>query len=86
MKPREFHKIMQEFVDEDRRWRALKEGDIIYEDIARGGEMDYHKMKIDSINLEERYVVAHDVEGKHTATVHSFLTEKEFNKLHPLTS
>lgn len=81
MKPREFHKIMQEFVDEDRRWRALKKGDTIYDEVGRGDVMDYHKMIIDSINLEERYVVAHDAEGDHTATLSGFLTEKEFKKI-----
>jgi hypothetical protein len=81
MKPKEFNKIMMEFVIEDKRWRALKIGDIIYEAIARGGEMDYHKMKIDEINLEEREVKAHDVEGDHKDTLSYFLTEAEFKKL-----
>ena len=78
MKPKEFHKIMQEFVDEDRRWRALKVGDTIYEAVGRGDVMDYHKMIIDSINLEERYVIAHDAVGDHKGTLDGFLTENEF--------
>ena len=80
MKPKEFFKIMQEFVDEDRRWRALKVGDTIYEPVAREIEFDYHKMIIDNINLEERYVFAHDAEGDHKSTVSGFLTEFEFMK------
>ena len=32
MKPREFYKIMEDFVKEDKRWRALKPGDVIYEE------------------------------------------------------
>jgi hypothetical protein len=81
MKPKEFFKIMQEFVDEDRRWRAFKVGDTIYDEQSRGFENDYHKMIIDKINLEERYVVAHDAVGDHTTTLGCFLTEEEFKKL-----
>ena len=29
MKPKEFNKIMTDFVEEDKRWRALKVGDTI---------------------------------------------------------
>jgi hypothetical protein len=84
MKPREFLKIMMEYVDEDRRWRALSVGDIIYDAQARWGDTDYHKMIIDEINLEEREVIAHDaspVVNFHNAKLSGFLTEKEFNKL-----
>jgi hypothetical protein len=84
MKPKEFYEIMQEFVNEDKRWRALKVGDTIYEAVGRGDIMDYHKMIIDEINLEEREVVAHDASPVikfHNATLGGFLTQKEFNKL-----
>ena len=76
MKPRDFFKIMSDFVENDKRWRALEVGSIIYEDVARGGEIDYHEMMIDEINLEEREVKAHDVVGEHKATLSYFLTEK----------
>lgn len=81
MKPKEFYKIMEEFVEEDKFWKALKKGDIIYEERCAGMEFEYCKMKIDSINIEERYVVAHDVGGDHTATLFGFITEEMFNKL-----
>jgi len=78
MKPREFYDIMIKFVEEDKRWRALQVGSIIYESVARGGEMDYHKMEILEIDLEEREVKAKDVSGNHIATLSGFLTEEEF--------
>ena len=81
MKPAEFYKIMERFVKENKRWRALKIGDIIYDSVARCSEMDYHKMKIDTINIDERFVLAHDVAGDHYDTLSGFLTEEEFNKL-----
>lgn len=82
MKPREFYEIMEKFVEEDKRWRALEIDDIIYESVARGGEMDYHKMRIQKIDLEERYVVAHDIaHPSHVTTLYGFMTEAEFEKL-----
>lgn len=81
MKPKEFYKIMEEFVEEEKFWRGLKKGQTIYQEVGRGDSFDYHKMKIDGINIEERYVVAHDVEGDHTATIYGFITEEMFEKL-----
>lgn len=80
MKPVEFYEILIRFVEEDKRWRALKVGDIIYDEQARSFEFDYHKMVIDSIDIDERKVIAHDVEGGHSATLSYFLTELEFVK------
>jgi hypothetical protein len=81
MKPREFSKIMTEFVEEDKRWRALKVGDIIYDEQGKGMDMEYHKMIIDEIDLEERQVKAHDVVGYHKVTLCGFLTQQEFDKI-----
>jgi len=55
-------------------------GDIIYDEQPRGYEYDYHKMEIDSIDIEERVVEAHDVAGNHKGTYSLFLTEEEFKK------
>ena len=80
MRPKEFYEILIRFVEEDKRWRALKVGDTVYDSQARGGEMDYHKMQIDTINIDERQITAHDVEGSHIATLSGFLTQNEFIK------
>jgi len=80
MKPKEFYRIVEQFIEEDKRWRALKVGDIVYDSQARGGEMDYHKMQVDTIDIDERQITAHDVEGSHTATLGHFLTQNEFIK------
>ena len=81
MKPAEFNEIMIRFVTEQQRWMGLKRGDIIYDSQARHGEMDYHKMKITAINVDERSVMASDVVGGHGDTLSCFLTEAEFEKL-----
>lgn len=81
MKSREFYKIMVDFVEEDKRWKALKIGDIIYEQRCAGMGFEYIKMEITAINVDERLVMAKDVEGNHHDTLSGFLTEEEFNKL-----
>ena len=55
MKPKEFAEIKKRFEQDQSRWESLSVGDVIYDEQARGGwDMDYHKMIIDSINIEER--------------------------------
>jgi len=82
MKPREFYKIMTDFVEEDKRWKALQVGDIIYDEQSRGFENDYHEMRIDSVNVDEREVVAHDTSNpSYVRTLGYFLTKEEFEKL-----
>lgn len=81
MKPAEFSEIMIAFVEEQKRWKALKRGDIIYDEQPRHGDIDYHKMKITAINVDERSVMAQDVVGGHGDTLSHFLTEAEFEKL-----
>ena len=81
MKPKEFYEIMESFVEEDKRWRALKVGDTIYDSSPGGLEMDYFKMKVDSIDVEERKLKAHDVaDPKHRKTMSGFITQEEFDK------
>ena len=72
MKPVEFYKILITFIEEDKRWRALKVGDVVYDEQSRSFEFDYHKMVIDEIDVDERQIKAHDVEGGHSATLGYF--------------
>jgi len=83
MKPKEFYVIMEEFVKEDKRWRALKVGDAVYEERCAGMEMEYCKMYIEKINLEERMITVRDISLLITETknTNDFLTQKEFENL-----
>jgi hypothetical protein len=80
MKPKEFYKLMQEFVDEDKRWRALKVGDTIYEERCGGMEFEYCKMTIEEIDLDERLVTVCDTSTHIPTTkkIGDFITEKQF--------
>jgi hypothetical protein len=82
MKPKEFYKIMEEFVEEEKFWMELKVDDVIYDEQPAGIEFDHYKMIIDHINVEERYVVAHDAEyPDRTRTLNSFITQEMFDHL-----
>ena len=82
MKPKEFYEIMKDFVEEQEFWESLKVGDVIYDEQPGGLMMDYFKMIIDSINVEERYVVAHDDEyPDRIRTLTSFITQELFERL-----
>jgi len=80
MKPQEYREIREKFYKEQRYWNNLKVGDTIYDEQPRCFDMDYHRMIIDEINIEERQVKAHDAEGDHKATLSYFLTQEEFDK------
>jgi hypothetical protein len=82
MKPKEFQKIMKDFVEEQEFWESLNVGDVIYDEQPAGIEFDYFKMIIESINIEERYVVAHDDEyPDRIRTLTSFITQEMFEHL-----
>lgn len=85
MKPSEFYEIMERFVKEDKRWRAFKVGDTIYDEQPRFIDFDYHEAEIKEINLEERYVIAYDradsINPNKEIRLSGFLTQEEFDKL-----
>jgi hypothetical protein len=80
MKPKEFYKIMEMFVKEDKFWRELKVGDTVYEERCDGMEFGYCKMEILEIDLEERLITVRDTSLPIPTTKKTgdFLTEKEF--------
>jgi hypothetical protein len=85
MKPREFYKIMEDFVKEDKRWRALKPGDAIYQEVPAALDFDYFKAIIVEVNLEDRCVLAIDksdrINPDNEIVLESFITQEEFDKL-----
>lgn len=85
MKPREFYEIMERFIEEDKRWRALKPGDAIYTASPAGLDMDYFKAIIVEVNLEERCVLAIDKSDRvypdQEIVLEYFITQEEFDKL-----
>ena len=84
MKPREFYKMMTDFVEEDKRWRALKIGDIVYEERCGGMEFEYCKMVIEWIDIDERLITVRDTTGSvcpMTKKTSDFLTEGEYNRM-----
>jgi hypothetical protein len=80
MRPKDFYEIMRRFLEEDKRWRALKVGDIVYEEQPRNFEINYRKMIIDSINIDERKIIVHDFVNNDSITLSGFLTQNEYVK------
>jgi hypothetical protein len=80
MKPREFYKIMEDFVKEDKRWRALKPGDAIYQEVPAALDFDYFKAIIVEVNLEDRCVLAIDksdrINPDNEIVLESFITQE----------
>lgn len=85
MKPKEFYEIMERFVEEEKRWRALKLGDTIYDEVPRFGDIDYHEAEINFIDVNERYVLAYDransINPNNVIKLTAFLTQNEFNEI-----
>ena len=87
MKPKEFYKVMEDFVKEDKRWRALKPGDAIYGVVPSGLEFDFFEAIIVEVDIENRCVLVID---KSNATnpnkeivLESFITQKEWDNFNP---
>ena len=83
MKPKEFLKIKTDFQKEQKYWEALKIGDIIYEEVSRSFEFDYHKAIIKEIYIDDRYIIVEDISvtPSKTKKYSYFLTETEFKNL-----
>lgn len=84
MKPAEFYEILERFVHEQARWKALKVGDTVYDEQIRGiMDSDYHEAVIKEINIDERFIIVDDlsvdpvIERRYVC----FITQEEFEKL-----
>lgn len=89
MKPRDFYKIMEQFVYEDKYWRALKVGDVVYTNAYSIEASDFQKMRIDAVNIDEREITTRNISEVGIAfsvVLADFFTEEEYNHLHPITS
>jgi hypothetical protein len=85
MKPREFYEIMVAFVEEDKRWKALKVGDNVYTASPAGLDIDYFRAVIKEINLEERFIIVYDKSDRiypdREVKLTHFITQEEFDNL-----
>jgi len=82
MKPSEFYKIMTDFVEEEKFWRSLKEGDAVYQVqvVKSDGDFHYHKVIIIKIDIENRNIYGHYGRNKsHVITLTDFLTQKDYD-------
>lgn len=70
---------------EQKYWKSLKKGDIIYDVQPRFFDIDYHKAIIKEININKQYVIAYDVSNNvypdNEIKLTSFITQEEFDRL-----
>lgn len=83
MKPSEFYKIMTDFVEEEKFWRSLKEGDAVYQvGGSDDGSFHYTKVIIIKIDIENRHIYGHYADSKaHLITLTEFFTQKDYDRM-----
>jgi hypothetical protein len=82
MKPKEFYEIMERFVEEEKRWKALKVGELVYEEDFRDPiSPDFFEHEIVSIDVDNRELTTKDhSEGGKIKKMCGFYTIKELEK------
>jgi len=79
MKKSEFQKIEERYFKERGRFQKIKKGDLVWEVVPRGGDIDYHPAVVTSINIDESHVDVIDVsDNDKEKRYEGFLTESEF--------
>ena len=77
-----FNKIELNFKNSISRLSNIKVGDFVYEEFPRFFDMEYFKVKVTEINIDEQYIIGEDTsQNNKVVTLYSFLTQEEFNKL-----
>lgn len=81
MNTAEFKEIRGEYLREQRRWKSLSPGQIVFDVVGRGIDHDYFRVIISKVNVEERYIIGNDYSqnGKEVK-LHGFSTIPELVK------
>ena len=82
MKPKEFNEITIAFVEEQKYWKELKVGELVYEEDYRDPiSPDFFEHEIVSIDIDNRELTTKDhSEGGKIKKLHGFYTVKELEK------
>lgn len=81
MNKQEFEKIEKEYYAEKKRWESLKVGQKVYEEFPRFFDMEYFKLEIVEIDVDNRKakVLDHSQNGKERIMSH-FSTIEELKE------
>ena len=81
MDKKEFQEAEKKYLFQKNRFEKIKRGNLVWEAIARGGEMDYHPAVVKKVNVDENYVDVIDVSSNNEEKIYyGFLTEQEMIK------
>ena len=78
-----FLKIEEQYIKQKEVLKNLKKGDFVYIDFPRFFDIEYYKIEIDEVFVDEGYVTGFDLslKGKRVDKLTNFYTEEEFNNL-----
>jgi len=81
MKKRKFEKIQNDYLEGRKRLENISAGDLVWEEVGRCFENDYHPAVVKSVNVDEDYITVIDVsDGNREKEYIDFLTESEMIK------
>ena len=81
MKKNEVIDTVNRYLKEERRWNKLKVGQVVYIEFGRFFDMEYYAVRIDSINIDDRYVSGFDYStNKPISKLSYFFTKDELIK------
>lgn len=78
----EFLEIKEKYLSQKKRFEEIKKGQLVWESVPRGGEMDYHPAVVIGVNVDKNYVDVIDVSVPNTENKRYsfFYTEEEMIK------
>ena len=77
MKKSEFEKVQQEYLKGRKRLENIAIGDLVWEEVGRFGDNDYHTAVVKSVNVDEDYIAVIDVSDGNKEKRYSYFTIKE---------
>lgn len=78
MKKSEFLKIKEKYLKASKRFQGIKKGDLVWESVPGGIDLDYHPAVVKEVNVDKNYVDVIDVSNQNQEKRYeSFLTESE---------
>jgi|WetSurMetagenome_2_1015567.scaffolds.fasta_scaffold174424_2 hypothetical protein len=81
MKKSDFEEIQQRYLKGRKRLEGIAKGDLVWEEIGRCGDNDYHPAVVKSVNVDEDYIDVIDVSDSNKEKRYiSFVTESELIK------
>jgi len=77
MKKRDFEEIQKNYLEGRKRLENIAIGDLVWEEVCRFGDNDYHPAVVKSVNVDEDYVSVIDVSDGNKEKEYTFFETEE---------